>query len=82
MITGKHRESTAIAQLCESTVDLREEVARAKGEGRIEGLKEAAERCRYRAKYAATLAEREAWGAMAIDLDRMAEEARHPHEGV
>ena len=28
MIEGKHRESTAIAQLCESTVDLREEVVR------------------------------------------------------
>ena len=28
MIEGKHRESTAIAQLCKSTVDLREEVAR------------------------------------------------------
>jgi hypothetical protein len=28
MIEGKHRESTVIAQLCDSTVDLREEVAR------------------------------------------------------
>ena len=81
MITGKHRESTAIAQLCESTVDLREEVTRAKAEGRVEGLKEGAERCRYRVKYAASLAEREAWGAMAIDLDRMAEEAERKAHG-